>query len=277
MHCCKVQSLWQVNEGLFDTHGGLTIDHSGRVENREHYPIHPEVGGETQSNGLHSGSQIKYPLPNTPKLNDLPWEAHTENHWDGRWEHIPDPLENPVYYSELDHALSQLPEMKEDLWLDLLSADNFAEFPHKDGFHSEMPYNSIERLRDHSEMHNTYQHDPLSFFNPDIRFSQSSSGHQIHAEHQIKSLDNNLAPILQQNNRLDTSFESQTVNHKPLPTSDDASLQPSAFISPFENKRRPLKTLEDSFTHVDHVTPQTPQPILPISEANQGSKRSSYS
>lgn len=156
---------------------------------------------------------------------------------EGTWESLEEQLKSPGYYSELTLVLSQ--------------------------------------LRGHSEVHNDYTHDPLSFSNaPHIPFSPSSSGHHIPEEHLISSSDSGSA--LEQNDNLDTSLESQTASNDPKPR--DASLRPAAtsVISPVTNEKRPPETVEDSFKHVDHDATQNTQPILPISEAKRGSERSSH-
>ncbi|EGF99863.1 uncharacterized protein MELLADRAFT_112309 [Melampsora larici-populina 98AG31] len=271
-------SLWQVNKYLFNTRDRLVPDHWSGVASLEQRPINQEAGKEhPQSNTSPSSPRTQSPWRESSTLNSPLSATHVDNLGGGTSGHLEDQLQDSVYYSELNHVVSQLPRIEADpmWWLDQLSAADFDGVQHNDGLHLGNPSDSVTGLGDHSEVHNTYPHDPLAFLDAShVGLPLSSSGHQNTAEHQVKSSENVFAHILGQNVIFDTPFGSQIVNNKPKPISHDGSLQPStSVISPVANQRQPLEILEDS----NHDTPQSTQSILPASEAEQKLERSSYS
>ncbi|EGF99862.1 uncharacterized protein MELLADRAFT_68238 [Melampsora larici-populina 98AG31] len=278
-------SPWPVDTDLFDTRGGLVLDRLSGVKSREQQSIHQEVEEATQLDVLHSRFHMEPPNWLEVHLFDAPSsDAHMENLGEGTWEPLEGQLQSPGYYSELTNVLSQIPSIKGDppSWLDLLRADDSNGGLHNDGFPSKSSYDSITGLRSHSEVHNDYTHDPLSFFNiPHIPFSRSLSGNHIPAEHALEAPDNNFAPMLRHSERVDTSFDSQMVNTEPKPISRSAPSQDpsSPTISSVANGRQPLEALGHAFNHLAYGLPRGTEPISHISEAkvSDSSTNSHYS
>ncbi|EGG00072.1 uncharacterized protein MELLADRAFT_79342 [Melampsora larici-populina 98AG31] len=216
---------------------GLSKTISQPVPTTEHYPDswprfagpeeqalhHQEVSqleGIYPFNVWHSYPQTEPSWLDTQLFNAHPSDAYIEHLGEGT--HLEDQLESPGDYRQPN----QLPGSKAQpqLWLDLLSADDFDGALHNDGFHSSSHYDSVTSLRRHSGVQNIDSHDPPAVWTaPHIQLSQSVSGHHIPAEHLTSSSENEFAHILEQNHRIQTSVDVHTSNNPPPPILDSTS------------------------------------------------------
>ncbi|EGG06415.1 uncharacterized protein MELLADRAFT_106718 [Melampsora larici-populina 98AG31] len=120
----SLQSLGQMNTGVFKTRDGAVIDHSSGagIEIREQRPILQGTGQETQSDVFPPGPQIEPPWRDSHILTSPSSEALMDNLRGGPWDHLEVEPESNWYHRESNHEISQPPELKPDSpsWFEVL-------------------------------------------------------------------------------------------------------------------------------------------------------------